>query len=168
MVDPASLQNLHPIVEPPAAPWWPPAPGWYVLAGVIAVSGCVLAARAVRRRRDEAYRRAALTEFTTLATRAAAAEGDGEAMHALAVLLKRAALAAFPRERVARLSGPEWWEFLDATAGGSAFADGAGSLLARVAYDSSERLDPLERQALLDATETWLRRHHRGSAGSSC
>ena len=34
MSDPGSLQNLHDIVVPGPAAWWPPAPGWYVLAAV--------------------------------------------------------------------------------------------------------------------------------------
>ena len=32
MNDPGSLQNLNDIVVPGPVAWWPPAPGWYVLA----------------------------------------------------------------------------------------------------------------------------------------
>ena len=37
--DPTSLEHLFDIVTPPPVPWWPPAPGWVVVAGII----CVLA-----------------------------------------------------------------------------------------------------------------------------
>jgi len=34
-VDPTSLENLYDIAMPPPIPWWPLAPGWYVVGGVL-------------------------------------------------------------------------------------------------------------------------------------
>ena len=33
--DPTSLERLHDIVLPPPVPWWPPAPGWYWVMGLL-------------------------------------------------------------------------------------------------------------------------------------
>jgi hypothetical protein len=33
--DLTSLENLYDIVMPPPIPWWPLAPGWYVVGGVL-------------------------------------------------------------------------------------------------------------------------------------
>jgi hypothetical protein len=34
MNDAGSRQKLNDIVVPAPVPWWPPAPGWYVLLGI--------------------------------------------------------------------------------------------------------------------------------------
>ena len=37
--DPTSLENLFGLVVPPPVPWWPPAPGWFVVGGMVLVLG---------------------------------------------------------------------------------------------------------------------------------
>ena len=49
MSDPGNLQNLNDIVLPVPAHWWPPAPGWYVLAGLLLAVLALLALRWLRR-----------------------------------------------------------------------------------------------------------------------
>ncbi len=148
--DPASLDNLHDIVVPPAVPPWPPAPGWwFVIALAVAAAG-ILSLRAWRAWRANAYRRAALSELEGAPDLATAAE-----------VLKRTALAAFPRTQVAGLTGPAWCEWLEETAGQampepvrSALADGVfadGSAAATREFASfatlwitSHRAEPVE------------------------
>ena len=91
--DPASLDNLRDIVEPPPIPWWPPAVGWWVLLGLVVVMAAVVGLLAWRKWRAGAYRRAALSELES-----------AHGMAAIAETLKRTALAAFPRTDVAALS----------------------------------------------------------------
>jgi hypothetical protein len=166
--DPASLANLHGIVLPEPVPWWPPAPGWYWLGGALAAAAAWLAVRALRRWHADAYRRAALAELDAIGARAEAPDAGADALRALPALLKRAALAAYPRERVAALSGPRWWAFLDATGGGTAFGGGAGPRLDALGYDPAASLEPEGRRELLAASRTWLRRHRRGAGPAAC
>lgn len=166
--DPASLENLHDLVVPAPVPWWPPAPGWYWLAGVIVLLAVWSVWQAHRRYRANGYRRAALAEFGSLAREAADPAAADMALRALPALLKRTALAAFPRARVAAFSGPPWWAFLDRTSAGSGFVGGGGPVLDKLAYDPSARVEPAERRVLLAAAETWLRCHRRDAGNSPC
>jgi hypothetical protein len=104
--DPASLDNLREIILPPPAPWWPLAPGWWLLLGLLTLLGVIAAFRAWRTWRAAAYRRAALRELATAANASAIAE-----------ILKRTALVAYPRKDVAALSGAAWLAWLAQTGG---------------------------------------------------
>jgi len=104
--DPASLDNLREIILPPPVPWWPPAPGWWLLFAAIALTALAFAFRLFRRWRANAYRRAALREL--------AIAGD---VTAIAEILKRTALVAYPRKDVAALSGAAWLAWLAETGG---------------------------------------------------
>jgi Ca-activated chloride channel family protein len=77
------------------------------------------------------------------------------------LLLKRAALSAWPREKVAGLVGADWHRFLDASADTDRFCSGVGALLDRLAYVAGPDalLSQQEAAAVLDATQFWLKRH---------
>lgn len=104
--DPASLANLRDIMIPPPVPWWPPAPGWWFLLTVTGLIAVLVAVREWRRWRANAYRRAALRSLR-----------GAENVAAIAEILKRAALVAFPRAEVASLTGSAWVQWLAETGG---------------------------------------------------
>ncbi|HEV7731212.1 MAG TPA: DUF4381 domain-containing protein, partial [Candidatus Binatia bacterium] len=109
-----------------------------------------------RRWEADAYRRAALAECRTLRM---AVSRDPDVARALPVLVKRTALAAFPRESVAGLTGAAWLAFLDATGRTHAFADGPGRALVPLAYDPRATLDRPATEALLDVVQRWITEH---------
>jgi len=160
MSDPGSLQNLNDIVLPPPVPWWPPAPGWFVLAALLLLALLWLGARAWRRGRRNRYRREALR----LLARSEEAN-DPVSTQYVPELLKRAALSAYPRNKVAALSGDDWHRFLDESAGMQRFARGAGHLLDRLAYGRETALSSEELQELYGAAEQWLQRHRAPEPG---
>jgi Domain of unknown function (DUF4381) len=98
-----SLERLHDVVLPAAVPWWPPAPGWYVVLALLLALAGWLAWRIWRSRRANAYRRAALRELAGLHEAPAIAE-----------LLRRTALAGAARRSVAAHTGTGWTDWLDA------------------------------------------------------
>ncbi|CAN5498985.1 DUF4381 domain-containing protein [soil metagenome] len=138
MSDPADLSNLRDIVVPPAVSFWPPAPGWWLVGAACLVATGVAIAAVVRHRRRNAYRREALRELESADVRD------------ISAILKRAALAAFPREQVASLSGPAWLAFLDRT-GGTRFE---GTALASLPYGGSA-----DRDAVLAKARHWITHH---------
>jgi hypothetical protein len=160
--DPASLDKLHDIVASPPVSWWPPAPGWYVLAVLVFLVATWFIWTGLRRRRLNAYRRAALSELDALSQRAASAEEREDALRKVPELLKRTALAAWPREEVAELTGMEWLAFLDRTGGMKEFSQGKGQILPELAYGGSEILTALtdeEIRSLTGLAERWIREH---------
>ena len=159
MNDTASLANLNDIVVPDAVPWWPLAPGWYVLAVITALALIACAVVGWRRWRNNRYRRQALAQLEAIRKDAASS------MQQLPELLKRTALSAWPRETVAALSGAPWHRFLDDSAGLDQFRSGNGDLLDRLAY--GDGLSVSERADLLEAAEDWLRRHRPPGQGKT-
>ena len=147
-----NLQDLNPIILPDAVGWLPLAPGWIVLGVLLGAGLVTLAWRRWLRWRDQRYRREALRELAAM-----------EDLTALPNLLKRAALSAWPRERVASLTGTAWHRFLDESAGHNhdaqvAFAGVLGPQLDALTYGGSG-LGPDEEARLRAAARDWLRNH---------
>lgn len=140
----ASLQNLRDIAVPQPPPFWPPAPGVFV---VLVIVFCVLTALFLwwrRARERSAYRRAGLTLL----------EGAGTARE-VDVIIKRVALAVFPRPRVAPLYGDEWVAFLETTCPRAKFAPISTADPGTVASGDLRRLAGI-----------WIR-HHRVDDGGA-
>jgi Domain of unknown function (DUF4381) len=101
--DATSLDRLHDIVTPPLIPWWPPAPGWYVLAATLLVVVLGLVLCFWLRWRANAYRREALRTLDSAVDVAT-----------IAALLRRTALAESSRSEIAALTGNAWVDWLTA------------------------------------------------------
>ncbi|MEI2781093.1 MAG: DUF4381 domain-containing protein, partial [Candidatus Competibacter sp.] len=69
-----SLDRLHDLVLPPAVPWWPLAPGWYLVIALALVAVMWMTLRAWRQWQSNAYRREAARELASLESSAAIAE----------------------------------------------------------------------------------------------
>jgi hypothetical protein len=149
---PELLDLLHGIVMPDPVPLRPMTPGWLILAGWL-LAVLILGARyLIRLRRLNRYRREALAVLKTI-------EGERdlspvESAQQIAALLKRTALAAYPRQQVASLSGKEWAQFLRESANNDRqIADAAASLAA-----ASYRPDADGRELSAPARR-WIRLH---------
>jgi len=88
-------------------------------------------------------------------------QADPAALQQLPALLKRAALAAWPREDVAALSGAGWHRFLDRTAATNLFSSGAGEILDQLAYVGGEgkAVGDGGVDIVMEAAEFWIERH---------
>lgn len=136
--DAASLQNLRDIVVPEPPPLWPPAPGVWILLIVALAVVLVLALWWWRARQRNAYRRAGLDLLE-----------DARTSRDINIVLKRVALAVWPRAEVAPLYGNDWATFLDGACSRTNFVT-AGAI-----EDGTEPSPELQRLA-----RTWIR-HHR-------
>jgi hypothetical protein len=151
--DPADLANLHDLAMPPPIPWWPSPLGWWIVAFAVLAVAAILVARAAARYHAAAYRRLAQRELAAIAAHAGAAE--------ISELLKRTALAAYPRAVVAPLTGAAWLDCLDRTGGTSDFRLGPGSALPAAAFDASQPLSAAQRGPLVGCARRWIQAHRR-------
>ncbi len=151
-----SLSALRGYHWPEPVSWWPPAPGWWVLAVLLMALTALLIWRIQKRRWRLDAARAALAELAALQT-AYEASPDGAAFaRGISQLLRRFALARFPRREVAGLAGKEWLDFLDAHGGNGAFCEGPGRALIEAPYRARAMFQVESLRALV---EGWIERN---------
>jgi hypothetical protein len=109
----AALQKLADIAVPPPVSLVPQTWGWAALAVIIVALVAWGLVRWHRHRKANRYRREALAELAQIERDIDA--NAGEALAEIPPLLKRVALAAWPRSRVASLTQTNWVDFLQAT-----------------------------------------------------
>lgn len=142
------IDLLEEVPEPPPIPMTPQTPGWIVVGIVTAVTFFVVTRWLWRRWKSNEYRRAALREL----------DSAGNDPTRIALILRRAALVAYPRDEIAPLTGERWLAFLDNTYPGSDFVQGPGKVLAYAPYQPQ----PASPDLHVIAAE-WLRKHKAAS-----
>lgn len=156
-MNPDPLAQLRPLQLPVQIGWWPPAPGWWLLGGVIVALACTTVWLAWRHRRRNRYRRVARRELQVAFQHSCDAPADASLFAAQASrILRRTALVRYPRHEVAALCAEQWLDFLDSSAGTRVFREGPGRALADAPYNPGSHPDDA---ALHDACRQWLRRH---------
>lgn len=121
----AQLRDIHVPLEPHL---WPPAPGWWLLAGALLVA-LWYGIRFLSRHRDS---RRPVRVFINRLNRISLDPGQptGQALYEMSALVRRFSIHRYGRKRVAALQGQDWLDFLDSTMGsGNRFSDGIGKVL---------------------------------------
>ena len=154
----AQLRDLH---LPQAVADWPPALGWWLLAGLVLLAIVWVGRTLYRRHKGKAYRRVAQRELKAIEAAYAQTEDARRALIALQLLMKRVAVKAFGRDEVAALTGVTWTQFLDATGATSQFSLGPGELLIDGPYQSAQDLSGIELTALFSICAAWLKNHSK-------
>ncbi|MFG0264491.1 MAG: DUF4381 domain-containing protein [Rhodopirellula sp. JB055] len=154
--DPTSLDRLNDIVVPTPVPWWPLAPGWYVLSAILLTAGVWLAWKNWQNWKVNAYRREAIRELESANTAGAISE-----------LLRRTALATTSRSKLAAMTGDRWPEWLSEqipTESAESLSPTVHEQLATAAYrdTETESLDELRAFAA-----TWITQHPSTSPNSA-
>lgn len=152
------LNQLKDIHLPAAPGIWPLALGWYAIIALF-VGGLLLAGYgAVKHYRTNRYRVSALAELAQLEADLNRSQNIQQAVENIAILLKRTALAAYPRQQVAGLTGEAWLVFLDKTSGMTVFTQGIGRILLAAPYQATANI-PI--QELLQLCREWIARHKK-------
>jgi hypothetical protein len=146
-MSPAALDRLHDFVQPPLPSWMPHTIGWYVVFAVLALAMTFQLIKWIRDWKRNRYRRVALQEL------------PHTAIEDLSALLKRTALAAWPRQTVASLTGEAWLRFLNRTAEQPLFETKPGSEIEELAVRGRQQLNAQDEEKLRHRAKTWIRRH---------
>ena len=157
-----SVRGFREVTLPDSISYAPQTAGWYILLGLaLALVSCLLIHFLLQWHRNR-YRRYALLRLGTIERDIREPSRRADALAALPALVKRTALACFPREEVADLSGEAWLKFLDQTYSGRGFTKGAGRLLPVLSYQGpakARNVPEADARALISLTETWIRKH---------
>lgn len=153
------LRDIH---LPGPQAFWPPAPGWWIVAVAFALLLAWMAAVAVRRHRAHRRRQRVLAAVTSLEEELGG-EPTPATLARVSVLLRRLALMRFPRRQVAALTGNAWLEFLDTSGGNGRFAGGPGRVLALGPYQRALPSD-LDTSALAALVREWVGKNTKGLA----
>lgn len=142
--------NLGPLQEPEAVGFAFETIGWPILAAVIFVVLLIITFFAIRKHIKNRYRREALEELQQIIT------GKLPLNHSL-VLVKRTAIHAFGREKVGKLVGVEWLQFLDGNAKNVNFLSVQTEVEALIYKDEIPENGAKEK--LIVNTKNWIKTH---------
>ena len=162
MSDPLSLNNLHPIILPPAPGLWPLAPGWYLLAAVFLLVLVFASYRYIQKRKANTYRRDALGELSTLRAMLDDSSENKTTLRTLPVLIKATALKAYERHEVASLYGQKWIGFLNTTLATQQFTREDGELLSQLSSSPDSAVAAMRQDQLKHLFASigyWIKNH---------
>jgi hypothetical protein len=125
------IRDLH---LPETIAWWPVAPGWWILLGLLLCGFGFLAWRALQKYRLHAPRRRALSQLRLLESEYVRNNDAISLGLRLSELLRRAMLAYARRDEVAGLTGLRWLEWLDRGLPEAVFSDGPGGNIESLPY----------------------------------
>ena len=107
----AQLRDIHAAADPG---WWPPAPGWWVLALLAAGALFYILRHAYRAWQALRRRRRLLDALAEIQRETDAEQNPHEFLARINRLFRVVALRAFPGTACRRLQGDEWVDFIRA------------------------------------------------------
>ena len=151
------LANLNPVFTPDPVRFEPIAPGWYFVFGLLVLFILFILYKLFRRYQLNAYRRSSAKELLKLKPEIGKSNASG-LIQKISTILKVTAFYSFSREKVARLSGEDWQNFLvSKISSGSKYRDTFELL--DYQYVSERKIESSEIEKLIDASTRWIRRH---------
>ena len=144
------LKDIH---LPEAVAWWPPAPGWWILAALCLTLAAWLLYRYRRNQGRRHLRHSMEREWHELQQRFQQHQDPRQLTRELSVLLRRVAMSVTGRDMVAGQTGDSWLQQLDALADRRLFDTTAGRQLISAPYQPATKIDTAE---LLAISRQWL------------
>lgn len=144
------LRDIH---LPEVIGWWPPAPGWWILALLAVVLLYILIRRFIRYQKRLSLQRRAGQELQQIERHYGQHNDERELIESLSALLRRVAMSVESRAQVAGLTGDKWLQQLDQLAGKNFFENELGRQFIQALYQPDIDLDTNE---LLKTSKQWI------------
>jgi hypothetical protein len=150
----AQLRDIH---GAPAAPLWPPAPGWWVLAVIVAIGLAMLIRRAIRQHHIRQRRLQLIRFLEKIEQNVDPAADPQEYLSSLNRVFKIVALRAFPESHCALMQGREWTDFVQIKLGDIKKGEqGAIDDLVALADGPYQPAPVFNPESLSKATRQWI------------
>ena len=154
-MNPDLLSQLRDIHSAAPVPWWPPAPGWWVLALLVLVLLVWAGRRMLARYRLHQRRKQMLGWVDHLNANIDPNRNPQAYLSTLNRIFKLVALRAFPDQQCAVLNGQEWAGFLIEKMKNVPSAESL-AVLASGPYDPAPGFDP---DQMSELTRHWIKQH---------
>jgi len=146
------LRDIHTVGEPG---WWPPAPGWWLIAALALLALFFLVRTALRKWHDLRRRRAWLGALDAIGRRWDPQQQPHNYLAALNRLYRAVALRAFPESGCARMQGDDWVTFIQRS-----LPDGADAQsLAALSHGPYQPVPCFDAPALYEHARNWVKRY---------
>jgi hypothetical protein len=149
------LSQLRDIHGAPDAPWWPPAPGWWLLALLLALGLFFLFRRGLQHHRALQRRRHLNGFIDRVELEVDPRLAPQEFLSSVNRVFKIVALRAFPENHCAFLKGSEWVDFVRSRLSG----EGPARDLAALADGPYQPAPVFDAQALTALARKWIARY---------
>jgi hypothetical protein len=149
------LRDIHDL---DAVPWWPPAPGWWIIFGIVALALVAAALRYWLRYSGlmPGWRGDARRQLRAL-QKALRREEPRTVAGQLSTLLRRIAMARVGRRKAAGLSGDRWLSWLEANDSTGFSWTKRGRILLQAPYmPPARKVERKEVARLVSAARRWV------------
>ncbi|WP_461482342.1 DUF4381 domain-containing protein [Porticoccus sp.] len=153
----AQLRDIH-LPEPVG--WWPPAPGWWLLALLLIATLIFTVRWLIMHQRANRYRREALLALTQLET--AHARQPLERCQAILALLRRTAKTAYPGQGLESELLPRLLTRLNLGCRKPPFDEALQHQLRDLPYQANPQIPEGALDGLQTLAKHWIKRHRRG------
>ncbi|MDP0562221.1 MAG: DUF4381 domain-containing protein [Candidatus Endonucleobacter sp. (ex Gigantidas childressi)] len=151
------LEQLRPNQLPDAVSYWPPAVGWWFVAGSLLAIILLVSIAVISYRRKNRYRRVGLKQAKLVLQKYANHGNNRLFSHDCNRLLKKVALQIFPCQDIASLNGKEWLDFLYESSGNEGFKTVAAEALGASRFKPDQEPDVTQLHPLIIS---WIKKHH--------
>jgi hypothetical protein len=154
-MNPDLLSQLRDIHAAADVSWWPPAPGWWILAFLVLLALVWLGRRLLARYRVRARRKQMLGWVDYLNMSTDPQRDPQRYLDTLNRIFKLVALRAFPDQHCAALAGEDWADFLMDKMKKAPSVESL-NVLAVGPYDPAPKFDS---EVMSGLARVWIKRH---------